>query len=504
MKKVLNIFRKKANFLYFHKKIYYNVHTYSGRMFLRIFYKGGSMNQINKKNNESAVSEPESKNRIRAFFSNKRNARIVLGAAACVVLVCVLAGVAFAPDSTGGIQQASAYAGEGGAPASEVAAETEPLTPITNVDGANHSSFVKVIEVDDPIDEEHAEELETRVERVDEPYYIEIEPEINPDGSVSEKRFIARDTLQNLGAAKDSTPQQIEAALLLFGQQGELTLGAEGEFVSVVQEKLAEYNYLPQNLYSIFYDEAIEESVGYFQRQNSLDVTGVVDKETLAALLDSEAEPYNITLGVEGTDVEQLQTRLYEMGYDSEATGVFDTRTMNAVEKFRDVNELESSDLIARDFLDYMYSTEAKNINGYKVSAMTAWDTPAVEALISAAQLQMGKTYVLGGKGPDVFDCSGLVYYCLNQSGYKIGYMTSGQWAVSGYTTIGSMSELQRGDIVCFAGHVGIYIGDDTMIDASSSQGQVRTAYNISQSGYWTSNFICGKRMLPQQSIAAP
>ena len=59
-----------------------------------------------------------------------------------------------------------------------------------------------------------------------------------------------------------------------------------------------------------------------------------------------------------------------------------------------------------------------------------------VEAFIDAAMAQVGKPYVLGGKGPDSFDCSGFVYYALKQSGNGIGYMTSGGWASSGYTSV--------------------------------------------------------------------
>ena len=45
-------------------------------------------------------------------------------------------------------------------------------------------------------------------------------------------------------------------------------------------------------------------------------------------------------------------------------------------------------------------------------------------------------------------------------------------------------------------GHVGIYLGGDDMIDASSTQGKIRYSYGISGSSYWTRNFICGKRPL--------
>ena len=99
---------------------------------------------------------------------------------------------------------------------------------------------------------------------------------------------------------------------------------------------------------------------------------------------------------------------------------------------------------------------------------------------------------MLGGKGPDVFDCSGFVYYALKQSGNGIGYMTSGGWANSGYTSV-SWDNLQRGDIVCVTGHVGIYLGGGQIVAASSSSGQIV----VRNMGSWfQSRFICGKRVL--------
>lgn len=102
--------------------------------------------------------------------------------------------------------------------------------------------------------------------------------------------------------------------------------------------------------------------------------------------------------------------------------------------------------------------------------------------------------YVLGGKGPDTFDCSGFIYYVLRHDmGYNFYYHTSYGWQATSYPTV-SKADLQPGDILCFDGHVGIYLGNGSMIDASSAQGKIRIAYNIWSSTYWTSHFKFGKR----------
>ena len=95
-----------------------------------------------------------------------------------------------------------------------------------------------------------------------------------------------------------------------------------------------------------------------------------------------------------------------------------------------------------------------------------------------------------------MFDCSGFIYYALNHSGVKsLSYMTSRGWARSSYPTV-SKEDLQRGDILCFDGHVGIYLGNDTMLDASSEEGKIRVTKNIWSKRYWVTHWKFGKRVL--------
>ncbi|MDS0490564.1 cell wall hydrolase P75 [Lacticaseibacillus paracasei] len=92
-----------------------------------------------------------------------------------------------------------------------------------------------------------------------------------------------------------------------------------------------------------------------------------------------------------------------------------------------------------------------------------------IQAVISIAEQQIGKPYVWGGKGPNSFDCSGLMYYAfLNGAGVNIGGWTVPQES-SGQQV--SLSALQPGDLLFWGGHgssyhVALYIGGGTMIQA--------------------------------------
>ena len=87
---------------------------------------------------------------------------------------------------------------------------------------------------------------------------------------------------------------------------------------------------------------------------------------------------------------------------------------------------------------------------------------------LSAAYAEIGKPYVYGGAGPSAFDCSGLTMWAFAKAGISLPHSAAGQY---GYGTHVSYSQLQPGDLVFFdegggIGHVGIYAGNGTMVDA--------------------------------------
>lgn len=101
--------------------------------------------------------------------------------------------------------------------------------------------------------------------------------------------------------------------------------------------------------------------------------------------------------------------------------------------------------------------------------------TATGERIVEAARQHLGKPYVWGANGPSAFDCSGLVFYSLNQAGIKIGDTTAAGYQASGQP----VTSPQPGDMVFFghpAGHVGIYIGDGKMIHAPRPGAEVTVA----------------------------
>jgi len=108
-----------------------------------------------------------------------------------------------------------------------------------------------------------------------------------------------------------------------------------------------------------------------------------------------------------------------------------------------------------------------------------------VERAIDFAKEQLGERYVLGGAGPNVWDCSGITMKSYAAAGVYIGWHS----ATAQYNVMAAQRKLvpfqdaQRGDLIwwseeeAFSGdkyHVAIYLGDGMMLEAPNPARTVR------------------------------
>ena len=107
------------------------------------------------------------------------------------------------------------------------------------------------------------------------------------------------------------------------------------------------------------------------------------------------------------------------------------------------------------------------------------------QKIIAAAMSKLGYPYIWGKSfdGKSGGDCSGLVYYVLNQAGINIGRTSANGYYNHFKNNQVPRSEMQPGDLIFwhknggrpdrYVHHVGIYIGDGKIIDASSNAGKI-------------------------------
>ncbi len=116
------------------------------------------------------------------------------------------------------------------------------------------------------------------------------------------------------------------------------------------------------------------------------------------------------------------------------------------------------------------------------------WDQLRL-TIITLAKEQVGKKYQRSSKGPNSYDCSGLVHYVYNRMELPVGASASDQCQQGKKI---ELDNAKKGDLIFFGGkdhitHVGIITENSKnrlmMVHSSSSRGVIEE--NVLNSDYW-------------------
>ncbi len=123
-------------------------------------------------------------------------------------------------------------------------------------------------------------------------------------------------------------------------------------------------------------------------------------------------------------------------------------------------------------------SSSAAGFRGKMLQAMNGW---------------LGTPYRYGSEGPNLIDCSALVWRVFNEAGITFD-RNSARYYWSDFPVATEEEKTQFGTLVFFnrLGHVGIVIDENTFFHASTSKGVTFSKFD----GYWK-NRIVGYRRIP-------
>jgi hypothetical protein len=124
-------------------------------------------------------------------------------------------------------------------------------------------------------------------------------------------------------------------------------------------------------------------------------------------------------------------------------------------------------------------------------------------AVVSLAMRYLGVPYKWGGARPKTgFDCSGLVQYVFAQFGVFLPHYAAAQWYSPDAVWV-APNRLQPSDLVFFTGadgtreapgHVGIYVGDGYLVDATHTGSDVRI--DRLNEPWFANNYVGAKRIV--------
>lgn len=265
---------------------------------------------------------------------------------------------------------------------------------------------------------------------------------------------------EDLAAAEEKEKEQYEAMKLRIRymyEEGNSTILEKITESGSITEFLNKAEYI-QNVHN--YDrEQLQEYVNTKEQVAELKSTLETEQaelESQQSEFEAKKQSLNDTLESKQDEVADLdaeyQAALEEIEKERQAAAEAEARRQQQIAAANNRNNTTNNS----------NNNSSAGSNNSGSNYVSPGNSSTASAIVNAAYSQLGTPYVWGGTTPNVgLDCSGLVQYCHRVAGISLP-RTSGPQGAGGQ----AVSDPQPGDVVCYSGHVGIYIGGGQMIHA--------------------------------------
>lgn len=192
--------------------------------------------------------------------------------------------------------------------------------------------------------------------------------------------------------------------------------------------------------------------------------------ETLERELNSKEKALNDKIKAKKTEVDNIQADINEA--IRKAAEEAERKRRDEENKKKDNNDKQP--IVIGGGSNSSSSSSSSSNSGTGRPYTGTGDQSVGNAIVAAARTYLGVDYVWGGNGYNGIDCSGLT-----KAAHKAVGITIDRW--SGHQAIGgkkinSVKEALPGDIICYSGHVAIYIGNERVIHAPHTGTVVKEA----------------------------
>lgn len=190
------------------------------------------------------------------------------------------------------------------------------------------------------------------------------------------------------------------------------------------------------------------------QQAENVQAIHTYDRKQLQEYVETKEEIESLKVSLED-DMEVLQKKQERLSEDKKE---LDGMIANLESKVDDFDTR-----IQRAATAAAANTNSNNSNTSNEEYVPPVGTGGGAAIVSEAYKYLGVPYVWGGASMSGVDCSGLVMLAHRAIGVSLSHY-SGSIGSGGKSV--SKAEALPGDVVCYSGHVGIYLGNNQMIHA--------------------------------------
>lgn len=298
--------------------------------------------------------------------------------------------------------------------------------------------------------------------------------------SVSELRdekAAAQQEMQELEKQLDSIVKKINNLEIEMVETGKAVIEATEELEEAEIREKEQYEAMKRCIVAMYENgsNALVRSVfetgsiaSMLKRAETVQAIHTYEKEQLEAYIETKKKIAELKAGLE-EDMERMGAM--QADYADEKKSL-DRMIADKTDEIKDFDSKIQDALAAAEEERRQQSAQSNNKGDVSNGYVPPSGTGGGQAIVNAAYQYLGVPYVWGGASSSGVDCSGLVLLAHKAIGVNLSHYSGSQG--SGGKRVASMAEALPGDVVCYVGHVGIYLGGGKMIHAPQTGDVVR------------------------------